>query len=228
MFQGPFQESIIKRAQNNQLVTIELVNFREYSQDKHKRVDDIPYGGGAGMVLKPEPLFQAIRDIKNKSSFKTHVVLLTPQGRLFKQCVAQEISDSVQHLILVCGHYEGVDQRVRDSLIDDEWSIGDYVLTGGEIPAMVVVDAIVRLQPGVLGNPDTHQDESFYDGLLEYPHYTRPETFEGQSVPSVLLSGHHKQIEQWRSEQSIKRTKQWRPDLYEKWANENNGGEVKK
>lgn len=212
MFDGPFSESIIKRAVEKEHVSIDVVNFRDYSTNKHKTVDDIPYGGGAGMVIKPEPLFAAVEDIQQRFETPAEIILMTPQGEPLKQNVVNEVAQH-SNLIIICGRYEGVDERVREELVDREISVGDYVLTGGELPAMVLVDAMVRMIPGVLGNSDTHQDESFYDGLLEYPQYTRPENFRGMNVPPVLLSGHHGDIEAWRKDQAIKRTKERRPDL---------------
>ena len=212
MFEGPFNESIIKRAIENKLVSIEVVNFRDYSTNKHCTVDDIPYGGGAGMLIKPEPLFAAVEDIQQRFETPAEVVLMTPQGEPLKQKLVQEMAMH-KNMIVICGRYEGVDERVREHLVDREISIGDFVLTGGELPAMNLVDAMVRLIPGVLGNPDTHQEESFYNGLLEYPQYTRPEDFKGMKVPAVLLSGHHGDIAKWRKSQALKRTEERRPDL---------------
>ncbi len=214
MFSGPFEKSIIKRATERGLVSIAIHNIRDYARDKHHVVDDYPYGGGPGMVLKPEPLFEAVESIKG-NAHGIPVVLLSPQGRLFCQRIAEELSQREQ-LILICGHYEGVDERVREHLITDEISIGDYVLTGGELAAMVVVDAVVRLLPGVLGSEGSWREDSHSSGLLEYPHYTRPQVYRGWSVPSVLLSGNHAAIANWRREQSLLRTLRHRPDLIEK------------
>jgi tRNA (guanine37-N1)-methyltransferase len=213
MFTGPFAESIIGRAIEHNLVTIVLHNLRDYGLGKHRMVDDRPYGGGPGMVLKPEPLFELVQRIKGEDM--APVILLSPQGRLFCQEVARELATHEQ-LVLICGRYEGVDQRVHDHLVSDEISIGDYVLTGGELAAMVVVDAVVRLLPGVLGSEESPRDDSHARGLLEYPQYTRPQTYQGWAVPQVLLSGNHSQVARWRSEQSLLRTLACRPDLLEK------------
>jgi tRNA (guanine37-N1)-methyltransferase len=218
MFQGPFNFSILKRAIDHGLVSINIHNIRDYTHDKHRTVDDYAYGGGAGMILKPEPIFEAVESIK--SGIKPEigelpVILLTPQGRLFSQQIAQELS-TYSHLILICGRYEGVDERVREHLVTDEISIGDYVLSGGELAAMVVVDAVVRLLPGVLGSEASLVDDSHVAGLLEYPQYTRPVEYRGWSVPEVLLSGNHAQIAKWRREQAIQRTSERRPELLDK------------
>lgn len=212
MFENTLKESIVGRAVKENKVNINIVNFRDYSKDKHKKVDDSPYGGGAGMVLKPEPLFDAVDDIKRSLKKPVKVVLLTPQGQVFNQKKAEKFSLE-ENLIFICGHYEGFDERVRIGLVDEEISIGDYILTGGEFPALVVVDAIVRLIPGVLGSQDSHITESFTDDLLEYPQYTRPSEYRGMKVPDVLLSGNHKEIEIWRKEQAVRRTKERRPEL---------------
>lgn len=214
MFAGPFGESIVKRASAAGLVEIRLHNLRDWTSDPHRSVDDAPYGGGPGMVLKPGPLFAAIEEAKGDAGY---VVLLSPQGEVLRQGVAAELA-SFEHLVLVCGHYEGIDERVREHAVDRVLSIGDYVLSGGEIPAMVVVDAVVRLLPGALGSPESAHDESHAAGLLEYPHYTRPADFRGWRVPEVLLSGNHGAIERWRREQALKRTAQVRPDLLERAA----------
>lgn len=211
MFAGPFQESIIKRAMDSGLVEIVLHNLRDWGIGKHRTVDDCPHGGGAGMVLMCEPLFAAVEAVKGDADVP--VILLSPQGRLFNQKVAQELAHHPR-IILICGHYEGVDERVCEHLVTDEISIGDYVLTGGELPAMVVIDAVVRLIPGVLGaGPSALEEDSHADGLLEYPQYTRPASFRGWEVPGVLLSGHHAEIARWRRRQSILRTFRRRPDL---------------
>ena len=218
MFQVPFSISILKRAIDRNLVTVDIHNIRDYTHDKHHTVDDYPYGGGAGMVLKPEPIFEAVESITSDIGLKQEappVILLTPQGRLFSQQIALELSE-YRHLILICGHYEGVDERVRQHLVSDEISIGDYVLSGGEPAAMVVVDAVVRLLPGVLGSEDSIQDDSHITGLLEYPQYTRPEVYRGQAVPEILRSGNHAQIAKWHREQSIRRTLERRPELLDK------------
>jgi tRNA (guanine37-N1)-methyltransferase len=219
MFQGPFSASIIKRAIDKRLVSINIYNMRDYTHDQHRTVDDYSYGGGAGMVLKPEPIFEAVEAVKTDASTdqkgEVPIVLLTPQGRLFSQQIAGELS-KFSRLILICGHYEGVDERVCEHLVTDEISIGDYVLSGGELPAMVVVDAVVRLLPGVLGSEVSPRDESHVAGLLEYPQYTRPAVYQGWAVPEVLLSGDHRQVAKWRREQAILRTLKRRPDLLAK------------
>lgn len=212
MFSGPFDESIIKRAIDRQLVSIVIHNLRDYTSDKHRIVDDSPYGGGPGMVLKPEPLFAAVEAIRGEAQIP--VILLTPQGRLFDQRAAEELA-TYDQMILICGHYEGVDERVREHLVSDEISIGDYVLSGGELAAMVVVDAVVRQLPGALGSEASAGEDSHASGLLEYPQYTRPQVFRGWGVPEVLLSGNHAKIARWRREQSLLRTLRRRPDLVE-------------
>lgn len=239
MFSGFLSESIIKRAQEKGLAEIEIVDLRKWGIGKHKQVDDTPYGGGAGMVLRPDVVINAIRDVSSKfetrnpkqirntksqvGNRKSKIILLSPQGKTFNQGKAQELANGMCDLILVCGHYEGFDERIRD-YVDEEISIGDYILTGGELAAAVVTDAVVRLFPGVLGKDESSQKESFsYDinrksaignhKLLEYPQYTRPEEFEGKEVPEVLKSGNHAEIEKWREEQAIERTKKRRPDI---------------
>jgi tRNA (guanine37-N1)-methyltransferase len=211
MFQGPFTESILKRAQERGLLSIALHDIRAVATDKHHIVDDYPYGGGAGLVMKPEPIFAAIEAVYVSGP----IILLTPQGRLFDQQIARTLAQE-QRVTLLCGHYEGIDERVRQHLVTDEISIGDYVLTGGELAAMVVVDAVSRLIPGVLGADASLQEESHSGNLLEYPHYTRPPEFRGWRVPDILLSGHHAQIARWRRKESLRRTRQRRPDLFEK------------
>jgi tRNA (guanine37-N1)-methyltransferase len=205
------QASILQKAAERGLVEISLHNIRDWARDKHHTTDDTPYGGGGGMVMKPEPVFEAVESVLGPEPV-CPVILLTPQGRVFNHTIAEEL---VQHerLALLCGRYEGVDERIRQGLVSDEISIGDYVLTGGELPAMIIIDAVSRLIPGVLGDPDGAMDDSHASGLLEYPHYTRPPEFHGQAVPEVLLSGDHAKIEQWRREQSLLRTLQRRPDL---------------
>ena len=219
MFDSPFSASILKRAIDRNLVSISLHNIRDHTHDKHHTVDDYAYGGGSGMILKPEPIFETVESIKsgyaNQESSQSPVILLTPQGRCFSQEIAYELSQC-GHLILICGRYEGVDERVREHLVTDEISIGDYVLSGGEIAAMVVVDAVVRLLPGVLGSEASAIDDSHATGLLEYPQYTRPAVYRGWSVPQVLLSGDHAQIAKWRREQAIQRTLERRPELLDK------------
>lgn len=213
MFDPVLNESIIRRAQHTGKVRIFVHNLRDYSTDKHKKVDDRPFGGGSGMVMRPEPIFNAVECIKSKvKSKKVKVILLSPQGERFNQKVAQRLS-RYRHLILICGHYEGIDERVREYLVDEEISIGDYILTGGELPAMVLVDSIVRLLPGVLGDKNSLKFESFEYNLLEYPQFTRPADFKGMKAPRILLCGNHKKIETWRKKQSLLRTRQKRPDL---------------
>lgn len=201
-------ESIIGRAKENKLIDIELINIRDFSKDKHKKVDDTPYGGGAGMVIRPDVVYDAYKSINDE---KAKVIYLSPQGKVFNQSKVQELSKE-KHLILVCGHYEGIDQRVIDEIVDEEISIGDYVLTGGELPAMVLIDSVSRYIEGVLSEEST-EEESFSNGLLEYPQYTRPEIFLGNEVPEVLKSGHHENINKWRKEKSLEITKVKRPDL---------------
>jgi len=220
MFQSPLGGGIFKRAIDRKLVEVNIHNIRDYTYDKHHTVDDYPYGGGAGMVLKPEPIFEAVESIKsvlalNQGVGVLPIILLTPQGRLFSQQIALELS-KYNHLILICGHYEGVDERVREYLVTDEISIGDYVLSGGELAAMVVIDAVVRLLPGVLGSEASPLDDSHATGLLEYPQYTRPPVYRGWSAPEVLLSGNHAQIAKWRRQQAIRRTLERRPKLLDK------------
>ncbi|GCE18450.1 tRNA (guanosine(37)-N1)-methyltransferase TrmD [Dictyobacter kobayashii] len=210
MFQGPFTESILKRAQERDLLSIALHNIRDVTTDKHHVVDDYPYGGGAGMVMKPEPLFNAIEAVHQGGP----IIYLTPQGRLFNQQIAHELALEPR-VTLLCGHYEGIDERVCEHLVTDEISIGDYVLTGGELAAMILVDAVSRLTPGVLAEGST-TEESHSNNLLEYPQYTRPPVFRGWSIPDVLLSGHHANIERWRRKEAIRRTRERRPDLFAK------------
>ncbi len=209
MFAGPLDESIVKRARAAGLLDLKIHNLRDWAHDRHKTVDDRPFGGGPGMLLKPEPLFEAIEGLKRE---KTRVILLSPAGRQFNQAIARELAEQ-QDLLLVTGHYEGFDERVREKLADDELSIGDYVLTNGALPAMVVIDAVVRLLPGALGDDASSYDESFSHGLLEYPQYTRPAEFRGMKVPDILVSGNHAEIEKWRREQAKSQTKKRRPDL---------------
>ena len=210
MFEGIFDLGIMKRAIDQTLVSIVLHNIRDYTHDKHRTADDYPYGGGAGMVLKPEPIFEAVESIGKKKD--TPIILLSPRGRLLTQEVAQELARHSQ-LVLICGHYEGVDERVREHLASDEISIGDYVLSGGELAAMVIIDSVFRLVPGVLGSEESPLDDSHVGGLLEYPQYTRPPDYRGWPVPEVLLSGNHAQIKSWRREQAIRRTLEQRPEL---------------
>lgn len=219
MFGCVLNTAIFKRAAERQDVRINVRNFREYAHDRHHTVDDYPHGGGAGMVLKPEPLFEAVEaikaEVKPDEAEKTPVILLSPQGRLFSQQIALELSRQ-SHVILICGHYEGVDERVVEHLATDQISIGDYVLSGGELAAMVVADAVIRLVPGVLGSEISAVDDSYATGLLEYPQYTRPSVYRGWAVPEVLLSGNHAEIAQWRREQALLRTLKRRPDLLDK------------
>ncbi|MCM3713171.1 tRNA (guanosine(37)-N1)-methyltransferase TrmD [Alkalihalobacillus oceani] len=212
MFTGVINTSILKQAQEREAVKIQVVDFRAYADNKHRKVDDYPYGGGAGMVLSPQPLFDAVEALKEESHTKPRVILLCPQGERYSQQKAEELAGE-EHLILLCGHYEGYDERIREHLVTDEISIGDYVLTGGELGAMVIIDSVARLLPGVLGNEESSVTDSFSTGLLEHPHYTRPADFRGMKVPDVLLSGHHKNIEAWREKEALRRTWQRRPDL---------------
>jgi len=209
MFAGPLDESIIKRARQTGLLDLQLHQLRDWTHDRHKSVDDRPFGGGPGMLLKPEPIFEAVESLKRE---KTRVVLMSPSGRKFDQGIARELAKQ-EHLLMVTGHYEGFDERIRESLADDELSIGDYVLTNGALPAMVVIDAVTRLLPGVLGDDASSSEESFSHGLLEYPQWTRPAEFRGMKVPEVLQSGNHAEIAKWRAEQAKKRTQEQRPDL---------------
>ena len=204
--------SIIGRAVEKGLLSLEAVNIRDYSQDKHLHVDDYPYGGGAGMVMQPGPVVRAVRAVEEQIGKPARVLYMSPQGKVFDQAMAKELSKE-ENLIFLCGHYEGVDERALELVVTDEVSIGDYVLTGGELPAMVMIDCISRLVPGVLNNSDSSEEESFSGSLLEYPQYTRPEQFEDRRVPDILLSGHHKNIALWRRKQSLKRTWEKRPDL---------------
>jgi tRNA (guanine37-N1)-methyltransferase len=216
MFSGVLGQSILQKATEKSAVNYNVVNFREFADNKHSTVDDYPYGGGAGMVLKPQPIFDAVSDLKAKAKGKNpRVILLCPQGERYEQRKAEELALE-DHLIFICGHYEGYDERIREHVVTDEISIGDYVLTGGELGAMVVVDSVVRLLPEVLGNQESHMKDSFSTGLLEHPHYTRPADFRGLKVPDVLISGNHKLIEEWRNKEALRRTLVRRPDLFEK------------
>ncbi|NOU76361.1 tRNA (guanosine(37)-N1)-methyltransferase TrmD [Paenibacillus sp. LMG 31458] len=219
MFEGVFSSSILGKARDKGIVALNTVNFRDYSNNKHNTVDDYPYGGGGGMVLKPEPIFAAVENLPvhqedGQDPVKPRVILMCPQGETFTQKKAEELSNE-QHLVFICGHYEGYDERIRQYLVTDELSIGDYVLTGGELPAMVVIDSVVRLLPGVLGNEMSAVTDSFSTGLLEYPHYTRPAKFRDWDVPEMLLSGHHENVKRWRRKESLFRTLERRPDLLE-------------
>ncbi len=209
MFAGPLDESIIKRARDAGLMDLQLHQLRDWTHDRHKTVDDRPFGGGPGMLLKPEPIFEAVESLAREN---TRVILLSPSGRKFDQSIARELARQ-DHLLFVTGHYEGFDERIREALADDELSVGDYVLTNGALPAMVVIDAVTRLLPGALGDDASSQDESFSHGLLEYPQYTRPAEFRGMKVPEMLLSGNHAEIAKWRAEQAWLRTKERRRDL---------------
>jgi tRNA (guanine37-N1)-methyltransferase len=209
MFAGPLDESIVQRARTNRVLDLTVTNLRDYTHDRHKTVDDKPFGGGPGMLLKPEPIFEAVESLARE---KTRVILLSPSGRKFNQAIARELAQ-MEHLLLICGSYEGFDERIRAHLAHDELSIGDYVLTNGALPAMVVIDAVTRLLPGVLGDDESSRDESFSEELLEYPHYTRPAEFRGMKVPDVLLSGNHAEIAKWRAAQAKLRTAERRPDL---------------
>jgi len=209
MFEGILQNSIIKRAIEKEIVSIDFIDFRQFTKDKHQRVDDYAFGGGPGMLLQVEPIVLALESLPHYQTSKK--ILLTPQGRSYSQEVAKELS-SLENIILICGHYEGYDERVR-SFVDDEISIGDYVLTGGEVAAMAIIDSITRLLPDALGKKESYEQDSFYEGLLEYPQYTRPQEFRGMKVPDVLLSGNHQEIAKWRKEESLKRTEKRRPDL---------------
>ena len=223
VFPSYLETSIIKRARERDLINVRVHNIRDYTHDKHHTTDDTPYGGGGGMVMKPEPVFEAIETVLGSNPDPTQpepasnipIILLTPQGRVFNQSIAQELS-AHPHIILLCGRYEGIDERIREHLVTDEISIGDYVLTGGELPALILIDAIARLLPDVLGDPTGAQDDSHAMGLLEYPHYTRPPEFRGWKAPDILLSGDHAKIDKWRREQALLRTFNKRPDMLEK------------
>lgn len=215
MLKGFLEESMLKRASKKGIVRFNLVDLRQFTSDVHRTTDDRPYGGGPGMVMKPEPIFEAVESVTGEKADKTRVILMTPQGRRFDQAYARELSQE-KHLVFVCGHYEGVDERVCEKLVTDEISIGDYVLTNGVVAAAVVVDSVVRLLPGALGAEDGAAEESFSEGLLEFPQYTRPAEFRGMKVPEILSSGNHPEIAKWRQEQALDRTRKRRPDLIEK------------
>lgn len=217
MFDGPLGHSILKRAQDAGALSVQVTNPRDFAFDKHRIVDDYPFGGGSGMVMKPDPIFRAVQSVvsSNDSLTRRRIILMCPGGQVFDQAKARELAGYDQ-LVLVCGHYEGIDARIRQHVIDEAISIGDYVLTGGELPAMVITDAVARMIPGVLGANDAAEHDSFYNGLLEYPQYTRPREFNGWDVPEILLSGDHAKIENWRRKQSLKATLERRPDLLDK------------
>ncbi len=223
MIEQGLNNSIIKRAAEAGHLSINAVNIRDYTLDKHNKVDDYPYGGGAGMLMQAQPVYDAYKALVKEHEENGHptprVVFMTPQGKTFKQEIAQELAKE-EELIFLCGHYEGIDERVLEEIVTDELSIGDYVLTGGELPAMVVIDTVGRLIPGVLNNEESANDESFAGNLLEYPQYTRPEVWHDKSVPEVLMSGHHANIAAWRKEQAVERTRIKRPDMYEKYMEE--------
>jgi len=214
IFGGPLDCSIIKRVRDSGLLDVRVHNLRHFTTDKHHVVDDYPFGGGAGMLMKPEPWFAAVESIRDDAEPPSHTVFLTPQGAVLTQAKARELAQRPA-LLLLCGRYEGVDERVREALVDEELSVGDYVLTGGELPALVLIDAVARLLPGAVGNEDSVADESFSEGLIEYPQYTRPRSFRGLEVPEVLLGGHHEQIRKWRRKQALLRTRERRPELFE-------------
>lgn len=215
MMEGTLENSILKRAKNKEQFDYRFVNFRDYSTNKHEKVDDYPYGGGAGMVLTAQPIFDAVEAVKQESNAKPRVILMCPQGETYNQQKAEELAKE-EHLIIICGHYEGYDERIRERVVTDEISIGDYVLTGGEIGALAVIDSVVRLIPDVLGNESSAIEDSFSTGLLEHPHYTRPADFRGMKVPDVLLEGNHAKIDEWRKKESLRRTWKRRPDLLQK------------
>ena len=221
MCEAVLGESIIGRARKSGAITVNCRQIREYTKDKHRRVDDTPYGGGMGMVMQCEPIYNCYKAVCDEMGTKPHTIYMSPKGRVLDQNKAVELS-KMDNILIICGHYEGVDQRIIDRIVDEEISVGDYVLTGGELPAMVLVDAVARMCSGVLSDDVCFTDESIYSGLLEYPHYTRPEVWEGEAVPPVLLSGHHKNIEKWRLEQSLKITGERRPDLLEKYSSGKN------
>lgn len=217
MFPGIMDASILGRAKESGLIGWKTFDIREYTLDKHKRVDDYPYGGGAGMVMQAEPVYRCYEAVARELGHTPkRVIYMTPQGRVFDQKMAEEFARE-EELVFLCGHYEGIDERVLEEIVTDAVSVGDYVMTGGELPAMAVMDAVSRLVPGVLNNEDSARNESFSDGLLEHPQYTRPEEILGRKVPEVLLSGHHAKIEEWRREKSLERTREYRPDLYAEW-----------
>ncbi len=221
MCEAILSESIVGRARKKGAIEVHCHQIREYTNDKHRRVDDIPYGGGMGMVMQADPIYNCYKAICEQIGCKPHTIYMTPKGNVFSQKRAIELS-KIDNILILCGHYEGVDQRILDKIVDEELSIGDYVLTGGELPAAVVTDAVARMCEGVLSSAECFEDESHFNGLLEYPQYTRPEVWEGEAVPPVLLSGHHKNIADWRLEKSLEITKQNRPDMYEKYIEKQN------
>lgn len=233
MIMSGLDTSIIGRAMTKGIISLEAVNIRDYTTNKHKKVDDYPYGGGAGMLMQAQPVYDAWKavadhiDVQGRDGKKARVIYVTPQGQTFHQSMAKEFAGE-EDLIFLCGHYEGIDERVLEEIVTDHVSIGDYVLTGGELPAMVMIDAIARMVPGVLGNEDSGETESFSNYLLEYPQYSRPEIWMDRKVPDVLLSGDHRKVDEWRLEQSLERTGKLRPDLYKKWAQENQEYFIKK
>ena len=216
MFSGVLHESMLGRAEKNNIIEFNVINIRDFAANKHNRVDDYPYGGGRGMVMQAEPIYRAYESVCNAVGEKPHVVYMSPKGKVFSQAHAVRLS-RMENLLILCGHYEGVDQRIIDEIVDEEISIGDYVLTGGEIPAMAVIDSVSRMIEGVLSNEDSFCDESHYGGLLEYPHYTRPPVFHGVEVPEVLLSGNHALISKWRHQMAVEETRRKRPDLFDKY-----------
>jgi len=224
MFSGVIHDSMLGRAEKKNILQFDIVNIRDYAVNKHKRVDDYPYGGGRGMVMQAEPIYNAYKSICSKLETKPYVIYMSPKGKVFNQAKAVQLSN-LDNLVILCGHYEGVDQRIIDEIVDEEISIGDYVLTGGEIPAMAVIDCVSRMLEGVLSNEDSFTDESHYSGLLEYPHYTRPPVFLGREVPEVLLSGNHALISKWRMEKALEETAKKRPDMLKEHENriKNNG-----
>lgn len=218
MFTGVLYDSMLGRAEKNGIIEFNIINIRDFACNKHNRVDDYPYGGGRGMVMQAEPIYKAYESICKDLEEKPYVIYMSPKGKVFSQSKAVELSRK-ENIVILCGHYEGVDQRIIDEIVDEEISIGDYVLTGGEIPAMAVIDSVSRMVEGVLSNEDSFVDESHYSGLLEYPHYTRPPVFMGREVPEVLLSGNHALISKWRMEKSLEETEKKRPDMLEKYKN---------
>ncbi len=213
MFEAVLGNSIIGRAREKGIIALNFINIRDFSLDKHKKVDDTPYSGGGGMLMTPQPIYDAYMSVVKDLDYKPYTVYMSPQGRVFDQETAKELVSKKEHIIILCGHYEGVDQRVIDEIVDDEISIGDFVLTGGEIPAMAVIDAVSRMIPGVLSDCGSYQNESHFNGLLEYPQYTKPRVWNGREVPEILIGGNHAKIEEWKREQSIKNTLKKRPDL---------------